>query len=347
MRLSWLAAFVCGTTLLTGCEPAYYAQLVRGHYDLLSRREPIEALLARPDLDPTLKVRLTRAVDARRFASSVLLLPDNGSYKQYADLQRPAALWNVFAAPEFSLAAHEWCYWITGCLAYRGYYELPAAKAEAAELQAEGLEVDISPVPAYSTLGWFDDPILNTILVSDDAMAGTIFHELAHQKRFVRGDTAFNESFASFVEDEGLREYFHSDPAFAASVEARLQHRGQFIALMLSARERLAAVYASGAPAPEMRARKAEVFARLRQDYAALKQGWSGYAGYDDWMAGELNNARLLPFGLYHHWVPAFAALFAQEQHNWAAFYVQVDALADLDAPARQRRLEELRQGAG
>ena len=202
------AALLAGALLLCGCEPGYYAQLIHGQYDLLSRRQPIDQLLAKPDLDPVLKQRLERAVDARRFASRELLLPDNGSYKSYADLERPAALWNVFAAPEFSLAAHEWCYWVTGCLAYRGYYALADAKEEAAELKGEGLDVYVSPVPAYSTLGWFDDPLLNTVVVSDDAVASTIFHELAHQKRFVRGDTVFNESFASFVEDQGLRQYF-------------------------------------------------------------------------------------------------------------------------------------------
>lgn len=302
---------------------------------MLSRREPIEGVLARADADRGLKAQLERALDARRFAVRELHLPDNGSYLQYADLGRPYALWNVFAAPEFSLAPKEWCYWLAGCFSYRGYYDPEAAQAAAAELRAAGLDVYVAGVPAYSTLGWFDDPVLNTVLATDDAIAGTIFHELAHQQEFVRDDTAFNESFASFVEEEGLRRYFAGEPALAAAAQRRRQREREFIALMLRTRAQLERLYASGLPPAEMRERKAAAFEALR--------AWDGEGNYAAWLAGELNNARLVPFGLYYEWVPAFAALFDRAGGDWVAFYREVARLAGLADEERRAALAALR----
>lgn len=328
---------------LAGCQAGYYSHLLRGQYELMSRREPIERVVARPGVDAQLKARLERALDARRFASEVLRLPDNGSYRQYADLKRPYALWNVFATPEFSLAPREWCYWLAGCFAYRGYYDLEAARAAAAALAEQGDDVHVAGVPAYSTLGWFDDPLLNTVLATEDGMAATLFHELAHQQVFVRGDTAFNESFATFVEEEGLRRYLAGLPALAASAQRRQRRAREFVALMLRARAELERLYASGLPASELRAPKADAFVQLRETYAAWKRSGDGDDAYDGWMAGELNNAMLAPFGLYHEWVPSFAALFARAGGDWPAFYRAVEALAREKPDARRARLEALR----
>ena len=326
--------------LLSGC---YYGHLIGGQYDLLSRREPIDDLIARSGTDPALRRRLERALDARRFASRELKLPDNGSYTSYADLGRPYAVWNVFAAHELSLQAHEWCYPLLGCLAYRGYYDPKRAQDEAQDLREEGLDVLVSGIAAYSTLGWFDDPVLNTIGGTDDDLAGTIFHELAHQVEFADGDTAFNESFASFVEQEGLQQYLKAAPELVAAARERQRRESQFIALMLAARERLEAVYAGPAPDDDKRAAKRAEFERLRRDYDALKAQWGGDARFDGWMGGELNNARLLPFGLYQAWVPAFAALFRQHGGDWQRFYAGVKQLARLDEDERRQRLEDLR----
>ncbi|MGH8442797.1 MAG: aminopeptidase [Nevskiaceae bacterium] len=324
---------------LSGC---YYGHLLKGQVELLSQREPIDQLIASPTTDAALRARLQRAQDARRFASRELKLPDNGSYTAYADLGRPYAVWNVFAAPELSLEAHEWCYPLLGCLAYRGFYDPKRAEVEAADLHDEGLDVSVTGVPAYSTLGWFDDPLLSTMRGSEDALAGTIFHELAHQVAFADGDTAFNESFAAFVEQEGLQRYLAADPALAQAAARRQQREDEFLALMMGARSRLEAVYAGGGSDAERRAGKLEAFERLRQDYAALKQRWGGDGRYDGWFAGELNNARLLPFGLYQARVPAFAALFRQQDGDWARFYAEVKKLAKLDDEQRQSRLDEL-----
>lgn len=336
------AAVGAALLALAGCQAGYYAHLAGGQFELISRRQPIEQLLARPDTDPALKIKLERALDARRFASESLDLPDNGSYRKYADLGRPYALWNVFATPELSLTPHEWCYPFAGCLAYRGFYALERAQAEQDALRAAGLDAHIGGVSAYSTLGWFDDPVLNTILVSDEALVGTIFHELAHQQRFVAGDTGFNESLATFIEHEGLRQYYRDEPERLERLARRQRRDREFVGLMLAARQRLEQVYRSSLPAAEMRVRKAQEFERLKAEYAAARERWGGDGAYDGWLQGELNNARLLPFGLYHQWVPAFAALFQRCGRQWPEFHREVAALAEAEAAERQRRLEGL-----
>jgi len=340
--LTRLALLVAATALLPGC---YYGHLLKGQYELLSRREPIDALIARPGTDPALRRRLERALEARAFASRELKLPDNASYTTYADLGRPYAVWNVFAAPELSLQPHEWCFPFLGCLAYRGYYDPKRAQSDADDLREEGMDVLVSGIAAYSTLGWFDDPLLNTVGGTDDDLAGTIFHELAHQVEFAGGDTAFNESFASFVEQEGLRQYLKSAPELVAAARGRQQREAEFVALMLAARARLEAVYAGSAPDAEKRARKVTEFARLHAEYEELRQRWGGDGRFDRWMSGEPNNARLLPFGLYQAWVPAFEALFRQENGDWTRFYRRVKELAKLDEDERRSRLESLQKG--
>jgi predicted aminopeptidase len=337
-----LAAAGVAVLALAGCQASYYAQLARGQYELIMRREPIADLLARPETDAALKLKLERALDARRFASEVLALPENGSYRLYADLKRPYALWNVFATPEFSMAAREWCYPFAGCMAYRGYYAAEAARAEVEALRGAGLDAHIGGVSAYSTLGWFDDPVLNTIMVTDEMLVGTIFHELAHQQRFVKGDTGFNESLATFIEHEGLRQYYRDEPARLDRLAQRQRRDREFVGLMLATRHRLEQLYALSLPADEMRARKRTEFERLKVEYAEAKRGWGGDGAYDGWLQGEMNNARLLPFGLYHEWVPAFAELFRRSGRRWPEFHREVAALAAVDVAERRVRLEGL-----
>ncbi|MGH8355050.1 MAG: aminopeptidase, partial [Pseudomonas sp.] len=277
------------------------------------------------------------------FASTGLGLPDNRSYRLYADIGRPYVLWNLFAAPEFSLAPETHCFPIAGCVAYRGYYRLGRARGAAALLRQQGLETYVGGVEAYSTLGWFDDPILSSMLHwDDDRLVAVIFHELAHQQLYVRDDTAFNESFASFVEREGLRQW-RRGRGLAAAEPGRLQQREQFTALVLATRARLERLYASGLPPGELRPRKAAEFERLRADYRRLRERqWGGVGRYDAWVEGPLNNAKLLPFGLYERWVPAFAALFAQAGGDWATFYGRVRELGKLPPAAREEALQAL-----
>lgn len=330
---------------LSACSSlGYYAQLLQGQVSLLRAREPIARLVDAPETEPRLRERLRLVQAALGYAQDALLLPSQGSYRQYADLDRPYVMWNVFATPEFSLDAIEWCYPIAGCLAYRGYYDKAGADAEAQRLVAAGRDVHVGGVPAYSTLGWFDDPVLSTMLRWDDRqLVGTLFHELAHQRLFVKGDTEFNESFASFVEEQGLRSWLSARGEDLPDLAAPRQRQDDFVKLVQSAREALRALYA-GDEAPEvLRVAKAAVFERLRAQYRQLRDGrWQGYAGYDRWFEQDLNNATLLPVGIYNGRTAAFAALFARCDSDWACFYDEAARIGDAPADRRRAQLDRL-----
>ncbi len=328
---------------LSGCS-TYYGQLVVGQLSLLSQREPVAAIIDNPETDPKLRQRLSIALQARAFASSELGLPDNGSYRVYADIQRPYVVWNVFATKEFSVAPLTHCFPIAGCVAYRGYYQEDRARGAAALLKAKGYDTLVAGVQAYSTLGWFDDPLLSSMLRWDDErLAGLIFHELAHQRLYVPDDTAFNESYASFVEREGMRQWRASRGLSPTSDAARAQY-ADLSRLVLSTRERLATLYASGLDDAQMRAAKAAEFSQMRQAYRQLRDGpWQGDSRFDRWMAQPLNNASLVPFGIYDGWVPAFAALFGQVGGDWQRFHAEVEALGRMSSDKRMMLLDALR----
>jgi predicted aminopeptidase len=332
--------------LLSGCSSVgYYSQLAVGQVQLLQAREPVSKVIADPSRPQVLRDHLAQSQKARTFATEHLHLPDNQSYRLYADIGRPYVVWNVFATTEFSLSAQTHCFPIAGCVAYRGYYNQGAARGEAALLRQRGMDVSVSGVEAYSTLGWFNDPILNSMLHwGDERLATLIFHELAHQRFYVKDDTEFNESYANFVEQEGTRQWRAARGLAPDSLSASKQ-RDQFIQLVLDARQRLETLYAQPLTADAMRAGKAAQFERLRSEYRHMRDSqWGGDKRYDAWINQPLNNARLLPFGLYDRWVPAFAALFAQEGGDWVRFYAAVERMGGL--PVEQRRAA-LRQLAG
>jgi predicted aminopeptidase len=338
----------CTAALLGGCaQLSYYAHLARGQMELLGKREPIEAIVGDPTRDAELRRRLAQVLEARRFAVSALHLPDNASYTLYADLDRPYVVWNVFATREFSLAPVESCFPISGCVAYRGHYSKARAQAFAAGLEREGYDVDIGGVPAYSTLGWFDDPVLNTMMHwSDAVLVGTVFHELAHQQLYVKGDTAFNESYARFVEQEGLRQYFRAGEIDASESAIARRREAQFVQLVLQTRRELAALYALPLSPEAMRTRKAAAFEQLRENYRRLRESeWNGARDYEGWFSKPLNNASLLPVGLYDEFTPAFGVLFEQVQRDWPRFHAACRELGELDERMRRERLTQL-QGA-
>jgi predicted aminopeptidase len=335
--------------LLSSCELGYYAHVARGEIDLLRARTPIAEVVADPATDPALRDRLQHVAEARRWAVTALALPDNDSYTLYADLHRPYVVWNVFATAEFSLDPLQNCFLVVGCLAYRGYFDEALAQARAAELQGQGLDVYVAGIPAYSTLGWFADPVTNTMMRwSDELLISTVFHELAHQKVYVKGDTAFDESFAQFVQEEGLREYLQTRGGVSDAEVLRRRRQEQFVRLVLDTRTRLEALYRAGGEPDALRTGKQRELVRLKDDYEILKRdSWGGYAGYDAWFAqGPLNNARLLPFGLYDQWQTAFAALFRDSGSEWNAFYAAVEKLGKLPPGERTRALEALKARA-
>lgn len=334
-----------GLLLLAGCESTrYLSQSVRGHLAVMQAARPVEAWLADPATPPVLRERLALSQRMRDFAVAELALPDNASYRRYADLGRPAVVWNVVAAPELSLTLHTWCFPVVGCVGYRGYFSRADAEALAARLRVAGEEVTVYGVPAYSTLGklpgdFFADPLLSTFIRwPEGELARLIFHELAHQVAYAVDDTEFNESYATAVERLGGQRWLVSHAsAEARDDDARLgARRHAFRALVQEARERLLTIYRSGKAADEQRRAKAEVFAQLRDAHARLKGGpWQGYEGYDAWFAGA-NNASIGVQAAYHALVPAFEALFEREGRDFVRFHAAVRRLAAL--PKAERR---------
>jgi len=342
-----LAALVA--LLLGGCgNLGYYLQSAEGQLDILWRARPVPEVMADSTTSPELRGRLRVAREAREFASRELGLPDNRSYRSYADLQRPYVVWNVFATPELSIRLREWCFPVAGCVSYRGYFAESDADAYGAGLRAEGYDVFVSGVPAYSTLGWFSDPLLSTFLRYPDAeVVRIMFHELAHQVVYVPDDSMFNESFATAVEMEGMRRWLErTGSAEQRAVYQEIQERRrQFIALVVRQRARLEEMYSSDLPDDAKRAGKRRILDQLRVEYLGLKATWGGYAGYDRWFAQDIGNAQLASVATYTDLVPAFQALLAREGGDLPRFYGSVAEMARLPKPDRDARLAELAGG--
>ena len=349
--IAGLIAIVAAVLSLGGCaDVGYYWQSISGHVDMMEAARPVNDWLADSHTPEKLKARLALSQRIRRFAVSQLDEPDNASYHRYADLHRSAVVWNVVAAPEFSLTLKTWCFPIAGCVGYRGYFNEAAAQRDAARLKAQGLEVSVYGVPAYSTLGWMNwaggDPLLNTfIYYPEGELARIIFHELAHQVVYAAGDTVFNESYATTVERLGSALWL----AQKASPAAREEYahfdarRRQFRALAQATRHQLSAIYkenkAEAIARPALLAMKSKVMQEFRDRYAKLKASWGGYAGYDAWVAGA-NNASFGALAAYDELVPAFEALFAREGGSWPRFYGAVKRLAALPKDERIKALE-------
>jgi predicted aminopeptidase len=344
------AAAAVSAGALGGCAsladgPGYYWQSVVGHLDVVRRARPVEALLADPATDPALRARLERAREIRAFATRELGLPDNGSYTSYSDVGRPFVLWNVFATPELSLRLERWCFPVAGCVAYRGYYDREAAERFARGLRERGLEAHVGGVPAYSTLGWFDDPLLSTFIqYPEGELARLIFHELAHQLLYVSGDTPFNESFATAVEEAGVERWLaaRADPALERAYREHAARRRDFVALLRRHKDRLAEVYDGPGDDDAKRADKRRVLDGLLEEYRQLKDSWGGFAGYDRFFAQRPSNPQLAAVGAYNDLLPAFRALLAQEAGDLRRFYARVRELAALGKAERDERLRAL-----
>ena len=345
-RLLAAAAAILAVAAVAGCSTiGYYAQSISGHLAMLRSARPIPEVVADPSTPEALRQRLLRAEQIRAFASKELGLPENASYTEYADLHRPYVVWNVFAAPELSLELKQWCYPVVGCAGYRGYFDRAAAEQLAAALRAEGYDVNVSGVPAYSTLGWLPDPLLNTFIGgSEGQLASMIFHELAHQVVFVGGDTTFNESFATAVERAGVERWlaFQGDLALRRSYGEFAARRQQFVDLLLKYRERLEALYKSEVPDESKRSGKRALFAELKVEYEALKSSWGGFAGYDRFFAQDLTNAHLASVGAYNALVPGFDALLDRNGGDFRKFYADVRKLAKLPKDEREAELRTL-----
>jgi predicted aminopeptidase len=332
--------------MVAGCAgPAFYTQAISGHLELMNGRTEINAILADNKTDPALQQRLKLAMEIRSFAIEQLGLPDNGSYTEFVQTGRPAVTWNVVAAPEFSIEPKRWCFIVSGCVSYRGYFEQHKAVRFSNKLEKKSYDVTVSPAIAYSTLGWFDDPLLDTMLqYQDDQLAAVIFHELAHQQLYVKGDTEFSESYASFVEETGVREWLKSrgSEKLLARRQAMNEASTEFNELIRITREQLNEVYTSGIGEEAMRKQKKAVLTNMELEYQLMVDAsWGGQNHYRSWFTRELNNAQLALINLYQGGGCAFDKLYESAGGNMLLFQ---QLAAGRGALSKQKRAAWLNQ---
>ncbi len=341
IRVARMLALSALAAVTAGCAAPYYWQAIGGHLELLRKRERIDDIVADPAVDPKLQTTLTRIAAMRRFASEELGLPSNDSYTQYVALDRPYVVWNVVATGEFSVEPRRWCFPFAGCVAYRGYFDRERAERYARRLADDGLDTYSGGSTAYSTLGYFADPVLSTMVNGGEQyVASLLFHELAHQKLYIKSDSEFSEAFATVVEEFGTERWLsqHGTPADLERYRARRARRAQFGELIAAQQARLRALYASGGSQDQLRAAKARAFDTLRAEYETLKvTKWQGNTDYDAWFAQPLNNATLASVATYTRWLPALRAQL--EALGLDAFFAATAELEDLDAAEREERL--------
>jgi predicted aminopeptidase len=339
LRLVPLRLFALLAALpLGGC---YVLQAAHGQYEVMRRSEPISTLLADPGTPPATRASLERVTAARRFAVTELALPDSRSYRNYADLGRPNVVFNVVATGEFSVEPRRWCFVVAGCVAYRGYFDERRARDFALKLAIRGDDVSVGGVPTYSTLGHLPDPVFAPMLQwRETRLVGTIFHELAHERLYFKGDSEFNEAFASVVEEAGVRRWLEAAGRLAELDRVHLEagREAEFTALLRATRGRLASLYRSGLDVDAMRIEKQREFGRLKFEYEQLRARWGGYPGYDGWFARPLNNARLAAVATYRDCMPGLQREL-DAAGSLPAFYERMEQLAELSAPERHERL--------
>ena len=341
--LGGLAAALLATAL-SGCQTAcYYPQAVAGQGQILLHQQSIPRLLADPKTPAPLKTKFETILKIRQFAAQQLRLPAGQSYLTYTDLRRPFAVWNVNIAPALSLDPRTWWFPIVGRASYRGYFHQQPARRYAAAFAKKGWDVYVDGVETYSTLGWFHDPILNTFIDEpDSSLAEIIFHELAHQRLFVPGDTGFNEAFATVVASEGVRRWLlaSSAPQAGDRYLASLAKDHQFVDLIMAARSQLQALYENPSLSDTAKlSRKQDIIAQLRASHSGLKASWGGQSPYDGWFDQPINNAKLNTISAYYDLVPAFDALLRANAGDLEKFYQAVAQLAKLPLPERHRQL--------
>lgn len=331
--------------LLSGCNPGYFWHLTEGHLSLMGERRDLEKVLADPELDQARREQLVYARHVLDWAAEEVGLSARGSYRSYVGLERDWVVWNLFAAPEFSLEPHRWCYPVAGCVSYRGYFDRRRADRAAARLREEGLEVYGAGAIAYSTLGWFDDPLTTTMLrLGRPALAELLLHELVHQRLYVAGDTRFNESLATAVAEEATRRWL---AAQGGGEEARLwrranQARSRVLRWVEEARGQLREVYESSLPEAEKRAVRDRIRRNLRQGFHDAALDSPALQSWGEWFSGPLNNAQLNTLTEYNGLAPAFNRLLLGCGGHWDCFWREAEALAALEPEARHRRLRGL-----
>lgn len=344
-RIVWLiASFVVIVGAVCGCQSvSFYRQAIGGELHILTHQKPIKQLLADTNTSQGLRHKFEVVLQAREFAQTNLHLPADHNYLKYVDLHRDFAVWNVNAAPPLSLEPKRWWYPFVGKASYRGYFAKEAAAKYAGQLKKKGFDVYVGAVQTYSTLGWFHDPVLNTFITEPDAdLVEILFHELAHQRLFISGDTDFNEAFATAVGEEGVRRWLQSNPAVYEKYQQQREQEGDFVKLVLATRDQLKAVYDDPRLTDTVKLqRKGEIIADMRNKHDQLKEQWGGRSYYNRWFSSEINNAKLNTISAYYTLVPAFRALLKANGGDIERFYAEVEKLRKLP---REERHAVLRQ---
>jgi predicted aminopeptidase len=344
---------------VSGCHTlGFYGQAIKGQYQILAHQKPIEKLLTDTQTPAPLTERFKLVQELHAFAKEHLKLPANGHYRKYVDVHRPYVVWNVEAAPEFSLQPKTWWYPLVGSLSYRGYFSNAGATNYAKYLRNKGYDVSVGGVQAYSTLGWFKDPVLNTFIFEPDAdLAEILFHELGHQRLFARGDTDFNEAFATTVGQEGVRRWLKAkgDEQGLSTYLAHIRHTDEFVRLVMKTRARLETIYGDevtedgkvratrtrqDATRQLLRQQKQEALDDFKKEYSQARAGWGDDAQYEWWFQDRVNNAHLNSVAAYYELVPGFEQLLAQNAGDLEKFYAAADRLSE---KSRKERHEELR----
>lgn len=337
--------------LTSGCsEILYYGQATKGQLGLLLARDDIRELIEDESTPPVLRQRLHYLLQARQFAEEQLSLPTGDAYLDYVSLDRTYVLWNITAAEEFSLNGHQWCYPVVGCQSYRGYFSEESAQEFAHSLRSSGLETWVSGIDAYSTLGWFDDPVLSTFMKRDDtALAALLFHELAHRVLYIDGDTAFNESFATAVEQASVKRWMQARGTpdnYARYLENKNAYRA-FVEMILTTNRDLKALYQSDIQIEEKRQQKQRIFADLKDKFSMACKSNSPLCRFQPWVNDGMNNAKLITVTNYHQHVDAFSRLLAKNADDFAAFYKEAAHLGELSEAQRLAALRQLNDEAG
>lgn len=343
----WRLVVALSAGLLSGCDTlSYFHQAASGQWHILHARQPISELVASPATEPALKQKLSLVIEARAWAEQQLGLNIGDAYTEYVGLDRPYVVWNVVAAPEFSVVPLQWCFPIAGCVSYRGYFNEAAALRYADTLKKQGFDTYVGGVDAYSTLGWFDDPVLSTFVRrSDTNLAALVFHELAHRTLYVQDDSTFNESFATLVEQEGVRRWLEAKHLSTEWEQYQRQKRQQeaFVALVLEYRTNLEQLYSRPLSDAEKRAEKQSLAEHTRERYRHVRDTeWNGYDGYDRWMNGALNNAQVSTISTYHAYVPAFSVMLEECGQDLKCFHSRVKAVAQSEPEERKATLDAL-----
>ncbi len=328
---------------LSACSSiAYYGQSIHGHFQIMNNSRDIEKILIEENTNPDTREKLTRVLQLLQFAKDNLKLPDNGSYRDYSDIGRPYVVWNVFATPEFSLEPVKSCFLFVGCLNYRGYFSEQTARQYADKLEAQTLDVFLGGVAAYSTLGWFKDPVLNTMLKWDEPyLSKLIFHELAHQKLYIKGDSAFNEAFSDTVASIGLKRWllYRNEETVLQKEEEKQHYENEFVGLILGYKSKLEKLYQSASANELKRQQKKQLMSRLEKDYRTIQAGWKGYTGYDSWFKQAPNNAKISAISTYREFIPGFLNIYNQANNDMEEFYSRVTALSRCKPDERKRIL--------